>query len=171
MRLLDPKFRQNKSYYVWQSLLAMVVMLIVMGVIDLVDNTEVLGAIGASALAASTFAVLCAGRAFICAPRNLIGGYFTAILIGALMHYLSDDVQMWFDILPNVALMMTAGLAVGSAVFIMSLLNVEHPPAAGLTLGLVIEPWNLQVLAVIMLFAILIAGLRTILRPYIRDLV
>ena len=71
-------------------------------------------------------------------PRYLLGGYLIGIASGFFLHHLAEFCMprtAWaaHEYVPTIA----AALAVGAAIFIMVITNTEHPPAAGLALGLV----------------------------------
>lgn len=63
------------------------------------------------------------------------------------------------------------GMAVGSAIFLMVVTDTEHPPAAGMSLGLVLNQWDHKTLLFIFVAVIVMAVLRKYLQPYMVDLV
>lgn len=63
------------------------------------------------------------------------------------------------------------GMAVGSAIFLMVVTDTEHPPAAGMSLGLVLNQWDHKTLLFIIIAVMVMAVLRKLLQPYMVDLV
>jgi CBS-domain-containing membrane protein len=68
-------------------------------------------------------------------------------------------------------LIVFGAIAVGISIFIMAVTNTEHPPAAGISLGLVINPWSLVTIIFILCAIIWLAVIRKILKPYLMDLI
>ena len=59
----------------------------------------------------------------------------------------------------------TAALAVGLSILIMVATNTEHPPAAGVALGIVIDPWQWSAIAFVLVGALGLSVIRVILKP------
>lgn len=62
-------------------------------------------------------------------------------------------------------------LAVTLTMFLMALLNYEHPPAAGLSLGLIVEPWTTFTIFVIVVVVALMSLVKYLLQRWLIDLV
>jgi len=69
------------------------------------------------------------------------------------------------------SLIVFGALAVGIAIFIMAVTNTEHPPGAGIALGLVINPWTWVTIIFIFCAIIWLTSVRKILKPYLMDLI
>jgi CBS-domain-containing membrane protein len=91
--------------------------------------------------------------------RNVIGGHLVGLACGAIFYFTTLPYFIEYP------------LAVGLAVFIMVALDVEHPPAAGTALAVVINEVSLDAFATIMLSAIILSQCRYYLRNFLRDLV
>jgi len=61
-------------------------------------------------------------------------------------------------------------LAVGTTIFTMVVIDVEHPPAAGTALGVAITGISLDVFIAVNMSIILLSLIRKFFKPYIRDL-
>ena len=62
-------------------------------------------------------------------------------------------------------------LAVGLAIFVMVITDTEHPPAAGLALGLVLnEACDARVLAVVLIGILALSLAKEVLKPLLIDL-
>ena len=61
-------------------------------------------------------------------------------------------------------------LAIGCTIFLMVLLNFEHPPACGMALGVVLNEFNLRVLFIVILGVAVLTALKTLLKPMLRNL-
>jgi CBS domain-containing membrane protein len=62
-------------------------------------------------------------------------------------------------------------MVVGIAIFVMVVLDVEHPPTAGTALAVVINEVSLEVSITIMAAAIILSQCRYYLRHYLKDLI
>ena len=58
-----------------------------------------------------------------------------------------------------------AALAVGLGLLLMVATNTEHPPAAGVALGIVIDPWQWSAIAFVIISALALSAVRAALRP------
>lgn len=167
MKWFDAKFRRMPGHYVVQCLMATVAIMVVLALMDVVEHTALIASLGASAFIAFTMP-----QAHVSEPRYLIGGYMVGVVVGAA---LGLGVR-WLG-LPagetsrQVAEIVLGGLAVGIAIFVMVLTNTEHPPAAGVSLGLVVnQTWDVVTLAVILAAIISLSLVKWLLRRYLRNL-
>ncbi|HEO71242.1 MAG TPA: HPP family protein, partial [Candidatus Hydrogenedentes bacterium] len=134
-RLLDPKFRDNIGKYVAQCAVVVFVMLVVLRVLDVIADAAVVGALGAS-----SFIAFCMPHARVASPRFLVGGYMVGILMGAACYFASTAAEaLGVPLLGESPVAVFGALAVGGAIFVMVITNLEHPPAASLALGLVLN--------------------------------
>ena len=78
--LIDPKFQENRSRYVFQCLLVCCTMLGVLLFLDSVYQTVLIAALGASSMIAFSAPSMRAAR-----PRCLIGGYAVGVVVGCSM--------------------------------------------------------------------------------------
>jgi CBS-domain-containing membrane protein len=155
----------NFKRYGLQCGLAGLAVLILLLVLDAVTQTVLIASLGASAFIA--FAV---PRSLHSDPRHLIGGYVVGLVSGVAMSLLASIVATsgtW-----DHAVMITFGaLAISVAMFGMVVTRSEHPPAAALALGLVLNEWNFATLFVILSGVILLSVIKRIVLPMLMDLV
>ncbi|HHE04885.1 MAG TPA: HPP family protein, partial [candidate division WOR-3 bacterium] len=62
-------------------------------------------------------------------------------------------------------------LSVGISLFLMAITDTEHPPAAGMALGLVINTWDYNTLLFIVGAVVVMYSVKRILRPLMVDLI
>ena len=171
MTFIDRGFRAHPLRYVLQCLLAGIAVMVVLLLVDAVAHTVLIAALGASA-----FVVFTMPELSISGPRHLIGGYVVGVAVGALLWLVHDLLfhRLGLSALaghPHFTLTLFGGLAVGVAIFLMVITDTEHPPAAGVTLGLVVNPrWDLRVLLVILLAIVALCLVRFLLRPALKNL-
>ena len=164
--LWDHKFGRNKVQYVLQCFVAALAVFIVLLILDAKTNTAVIASLGASAFIAFTMP-----RAGVSRPRFLIGGYDVGILSGLACHYLSGlDVLANMTDVPRLSAAMFGGLSVGLAIFLMVVTNLEHPPAAGVALGLVLNNCEPKTILVASLGIVLLTLTRRLMRSFLIDL-
>ena len=167
MSIFDPKFRKNKKEYILQSLLAAAATFLVLILLDVASNAAVIAALGASAFIAFTMPAK-----NVSSPRVLIGGYLVGILVGCLCHYLSIlPVLKNLEFIAKNSYVIFCSLSVGLSVFFMVLTNTEHPPAAGLAMGLFLNQCALRSVLVVIIGIICLVVIKTLLRPVLKDLV
>lgn len=147
------KFKKLWKYYILQSTLAASVLFILVLILGK-DRVVVISSMGATA-----FIVFAMPKALSAQTRNVIGGHLVGLACGTIFY---------FTALPY---LVEYPLTVGIAICIMVALDVEHPPAAGTALAVVINEVSPQVFVTIMVSALALSQCRYYLRHYLRDLV
>ncbi len=147
------KFKKLWKYYLLQSLLAAVVLLILV----LVLGEEKMVVI--SAMGATSFILFAMPTSVSAKTRNVVGGHLVGLASGTIFYF------------TNLHYFIEYPCAVGIAIFLMVALDVEHPPAAGTALAVVIHEVSPEVFVVIMTSAVVLSQFRYYLRHYLKDLV
>ena len=165
--LFDEKFKTRKGRYLLQCALATISAMIALIVLDAIANAAIIGALGASA-----FVVFTMPQRHVSDARFLIGGYLVGIVAGTLCHWLSQLLLLSriSGVDEPTSIVFFAALAVGLAIFLMVVTNTEHPPAAGLAMGLVLNEWSPQLILVVLLGIAYLAGMKRLLRRVLIDL-
>ena len=166
IQFFDEKFAKNKTRYLLQCFLATLGVFIVLAILDPETNTAVIGALGASSFIAFTMP-----HARVSKTRYLVGGYLVGVCSGILCHHLS---LKCFGEYAATALSLRyalfGALAVGIAIFVMVVTNTEHPPAAGVALGLVLNNCQPRTILVVLLGIAALALVKRLLRPVLINL-
>ncbi len=165
-RLVDSKFRQNKRRYVLQTLLAAVTMMAVLLVLDEVEQTVLIASLGASA-----FIAFAMPRSYPSQPRYMIGGYCVGTVVGCLLSLLAAVLADQAGLDPRGVQIVCGAVATGLAFFLMVLTDTEHPPAAALALGYVLNEWHLGTVFVVLGGITALAIVKELFRPRLMDLV
>jgi CBS-domain-containing membrane protein len=142
-------------------------MLIILTFVEVLTHTAIV-----FALAASTFIVFATPASRSATPRRLIGGHIVGILCGLVCYYIfnggllqdaaaSYDIVIWFAYALSVAL----------SLFIMTITNTEHPPAAATAMGIVVNGFTWQVVVFVVLFAVFLSLAKRLLKPWLKDLI
>jgi CBS-domain-containing membrane protein len=166
MILIDDKFKGNKLRYILQSLLAMVAVFIILMVLDAIRNAAIIAALGASSFIAFTMPHARSSR-----PRYLIGGYLVGMVSGCLCRFViggTGIIARYPD--SNVPYIIFGAIAVGIAIFVMAITNTEHPPAASLALGLVLNGCEPRVLLLILIGISSLTVIKILAKPVLRNL-
>lgn len=167
MQIIARKFRENAKPYIVQSVMATLAILLILLFLDVFTHTALIATLGSS-----IFLVFTRPHAFSSRPRPLLGGYLIGTAVGVLFYFLSHLPEMAnMPLSQETTFIVFSALAVGCAIFAMVITSTEHPPAAGMALGLVINSWDMASLAVIMLAVIFMAILRRALQNFMIDLV
>ncbi len=163
---LDSRLRrENIRRYALQCSLAAAVVLLLLLVLDAVTQTVLIAALGASVFIA--FAV---PRSLHSSPRCLIGGYLTGILAGSLMATLNIAFAFSDVVTAHASMIVFGALATGLAMFLMVVTKTEHPPAAALALGLVLNEWTLLTLVVVIVGVVALSICKQLVLPILMDL-
>jgi len=134
---IDKKFKENKKLYFLQSALATFTIFLILLFLDVVTHTAIIATLGATA-----FVVFAMPHAYISKMRVLKGGYIIGMIVGGLCSYAANSHIIAINGNEEIAYIIFGGLAVGIAILLMVVTNTEHPPAAGMALGLVLNKWD-----------------------------
>lgn len=171
-------FWQHKQHtwvnLIWQPLCAMVFLCCVLFVLNVFSTSPILWAVGAGSLASSCYVVFGKPQSSAAIPQRMIGGYLVGIVTGVGIRYLAIHFDLFHGFVlgePHMqAVGLLAAISVGLALILMILLQFEHPPAAGMTLVLVLEVRDYRTVTIVFVAAVILALLHFLLRPYLRDL-
>ena len=159
--LFDKNLKPRIKNSVFQCTLATLCLIIIL----LVQNALFSEAIVVS-VASTAFTIFVFPDSVASTPRRVIGGQIAAILAGSLIFIIlhlpsvqsgAVDAQLVQSI--------AAALAVGLGLLLMVATNTEHPPAAGVALGIVIDPWQWSAIAFVIVSALTLTAVRAALRP------
>lgn len=133
--------------------------------LDAVTQTVLIAALGASSFIA--FAV---PRSLNSGPRNMVGGYLIGMLSGSVMWYLNTLLNVSGEALAHGVMILFGALAISAAMFLMVVTRTEHPPAAALALGLVLNEWSGLTLLVVLAGVIGLGIVKQIVLPILMDI-
>lgn len=165
-RLFDANFRTHRAQYFKQTLMATLTMMVVLLLLDLVDQTVLIASLGAS-----TFIVFSMPHTKRSEPRYLVGGYVVGTLAGCSLSLMATQLIGLSAADPRIVQICCAALALGLAFLIMVVTDTEHPPAAALALGFVLNDWDLFALIVVMSGIVLITTIKELIKPRLLDLI
>ena len=166
MYLIDKSFKKAPRSYIRQSLLATLVVTII-----LIFFRTLGGLVIVAALGASTFIVFAMPDSITAEPRRLIGGHAVGLLSGVLCHlvFLSGHLER-LTTNQDLLFILAGALSVGLAIFLMTITDTEHPPAATTAIGVIAGGWSYRVALLVILSALCLALARRLLRPHLKDL-
>ena len=150
---INEKFKKLWKYYIWQSFLAAGSFFIILLVLDKVKIVVI------SAMGATAFIVFAMPNAVSAHSRNVIGGHLVGLILGMIFYYVEITYLFEFP------------LVVGLAIFVMAALDVEHPPAVGTALAVLINEVSPDVSFIIVTTVIILSVCHYYLRHHLRDLV
>lgn len=151
--IIIDKFKKLWIYYILQSLLAAVALFIIVLVLGK-DKMVVISAMGAT-----SFIAFAMPKAASAKTRNILGGHLVGLASGAIFYFTALPYFIEYP------------CAVGLAIFLMVVLDVEHPPAAGTALAVVINEVSPPVFVAIMTSSLILSQCRYYLRHHLKDLV
>jgi CBS-domain-containing membrane protein len=150
---ISSKFEKLWLYYLLQSFLAAVVL----SILVLILGKEKVVVI--SAMGATSFILFAMPKSISAQTKNVIGGHLVGLASGAIFYFTS---MPYFIEYP---------CAVGIAILLMVALDVEHPPAAGTALAVVIKEVSPDVIITIMASSVLLSQYKYMLRHHLKDLI
>ncbi len=147
------KFKQQWRNYLWQSLLVVFVLFVIV----LALGKEKIVTI--SSMGATAFIIFAMPKTVSAKTRNVVCGHLVGLACGAIFYFIA--LPYWAEY----------PLVVGLAMLLMVVFDVEHPPAAGTALAVVMSEISLDAFITIMLSAVILTQCRYYLKKYLKDLV
>ena len=150
------EFRRYWKNYVFQCLLATFVIFIVLLVLSL-KNAVIVASIGATA-----FIIFAMPGMATAKPRNVIGGHMTGVIIGSICCLIPHSTVFYAAL--------SYSIAVGLAIFIMVVMDTEHPPAAATALGFAISGFSLKTAIAFVSSIVVLSLVHYFFRRHLKDL-
>jgi len=150
---IHDKFKTLWVYYILQSLLASCALLALILVLDKDKMVAI------SAMGATSFILFAMPKSVSAQTKNVVGGHLVGLACGTIFYF------------TNLPYYVEYPCAVGIAIFLMVALDVEHPPAAGTALAVVINEVSPDVFFTIVVSSVVLSQCRYYLRNYLKDLV
>jgi CBS-domain-containing membrane protein len=166
-KVIDKKLNLYPGKYIFQCFLAMMTMLAVLSYLDFIEHTAVISSFGATSFIAFTMP-----RRYHSDAKRLVGGYLTGIAVGVFFHHIAR-IPCVMDLIcvDHLSYALFGSIAVFFAILLMVILDTEHPPAAGVALGFVLNTYDFNTVVFVIAAIFLITGVKNILRPYMIDLI
>jgi len=150
--IIDDKFKRNPLPFILQSVLAALFLGITFALIWSINPIVVAG------IGSTTFILFALPNNRANTPRNIIGGHSVAMFIGMACSFLPNEV-------------LAGSAAVGGAIFIMTISNTEHPPAASTALGIAVDKFTPELLAFVVISTTLLVLFQASIKKYLVDLI
>jgi len=167
MHIIDRAFKRAPKYYIRQSLMSVAVVFIILYFVNVLSQLAIVAALGAS-----TFIVFAMPRSTMAEPRSLIGGHAVGLLSGFICYsaFLAGHLGR---LTGNGGFLfaLACALSIGLSIFLMTITDTEHPPAAATALGVVAHGWSYQVAIFVLVCAVVLAISRRVLSSRLKDLV
>jgi len=149
-RLFDENFKKRKAHYLLQCGMATAAVMIILLTVDTMFKEVMMASFGAT-----SFLIFAMPHIRTSRVRSVLGGYLIGSAIGITLHHFAVVMQQQ---MPGSHInSIFGGIAVGLSLLLMTMTNTEHPPAAGLALGLVLQGYEpLAVVTIIVSVAVLL---------------
>jgi len=158
---IDKEFRKFWKRYVFQCILATIVIFIILLSLSIRDDAIIIASLGAT-----TFIVFAMPKDISAKTRHIIGGHTVGLICGALCALMPHPVFLHHTIASS----MICALSVGLSIFIMVVIDTEHPPAAGTALGVAIKGLSLNIAIAILASAIILSLIHYLFKNKLKDL-
>ena len=168
--LLDPKFRRHYRRYIFQAVLATGAMAAILLFVDSLSTAAI-----AAGLGSSVVGIFINPSGVTSRLRAVVGGHTMALLIGSAFSLFlftgsANGGLGSFIATHSVYLDLTMTLSVGLLILVMAVTDTEHPPAAGIAIGMTGREWTPEVFGAILGALALLAVIKLVLRQHLRDL-
>ncbi len=151
------KFRASWTYYIFQSIIATFSIFVVLLILRF-SNAIVIASIGAT-----VFIIFGMPNSVSARPRNVIGGHLTGLIFGSIFSFIPYS--------SHYEEMFLLALAVGFSMFVMVVMDTEHPPACGTALGIALLGFSWKVVITLLGSVILLSVIHVVFKKHIRDLI
>ena len=167
MNLIDTKFIKTPFRFIFQCFLAGLSLFGILLFLNQLKHPAIIASLGAT-----SFIVFTRPKWYSSDPRRLFGGYIVGISIGVFFFYLGKTSNIG-QLLDKYELCTAAfgGISVAVSIFIMAITNTEHPPASGITLGLIIGEWNYHTIIFILLSLVAMYFTKKLFLRFLTDLI
>ena len=167
------KFSEIKWNLLWQPAVCMLYMAAVLFFMGVKSGNTAIWAAGASSLASRAYCVFVVPKGIVSHPLRIILGYLIACLIGMLLHLgltaVYHNINL-HDVTNTHFFWVSAALSVGLSMIVMVFAGAQHPPAAGMSLVMVMDVNDARMFGVIWISIILLVLLRCLLRNKLKNL-
>lgn len=171
--------KHDRSYFVHlliQPICASVILFAVLYCLDLVNAGTLIWAAGASTLASTCFIVFGAPNTDSAKPYRILVSYLIAMVCGHLVRLVTEHICVGQSICHDPAYSihlyeLAAVISLAIAFIILLLMKCSHPPAAGLSVVMVLDITNVKAMVIIYLGALVIALVRLIFYKHLKPLI
>lgn len=166
LEIFDKSFLKAPRNYIIQSMLAVFTLGVILYFVEVMTHAAIVAGLGAS-----TFIAFAMPHSITARPRRLIGGHVVGVICGLLVYslfFIGPFAQLTIDY--EHVKWFAYALAVGLAMFIMTITMTEHPPGASTALGVAISGCEIGTIFFVVLCVVGLAVVKRILRPFLRDL-
>ena len=158
---IDKEFKKFWKNYVFQSIFATVAIFIILLSLSIRDDAVIIASLGAS-----TFIVFAMPKDISAKGTHIIGGHAIGLICGWLCALIPHPAFLHHTISSS----LVCALAVGISIFIMVVVNAEHPPAAGTALGIAIYGLSLDIVIAVVVSIFMLSAIHHFFKNYLKDL-
>jgi hypothetical protein len=158
------------SIALWQPILLAAYAAVMIFIFSLYKISALDWAVGIGALSSSAFIVITSPKKISAQNKNLILSYIIAILFALLVHIIKVNSNL---ILHSTNIHMNESWMVFIILFatlVMAKFSIYHPPAAGLSMVLAVDNFNMPTVFIICFGVLLLALINRLLHDYLKDL-
>lgn len=159
------------SKYFWQFAVLLLFLCVCLTFFYWDAHSDILKAVGAGSLASSAVAVFTKPHTRAADPYRMVLAYFISIAVGMAFRF---GYEHWFAYCAHSSVCWPGYLAVLAVVvslLVMLSFKIDHPPAAGLALILVLDVHDYRTLIIILISVMMLAIIRKALGPWMHNLI
>lgn len=138
--------------------MATIVVFFILAILNIKKTPIIVGSMGATA-----FIVFAMPKNVTAKWNHIVGGYIIGMSVGSLGYYLGSHSSLPYIII--------SALTVGASIFIMALLDVEHPPASGVALSFSLHGFYMKEGIIVIVVAVLLGLVHSALHKHMKDII
>jgi hypothetical protein len=141
-------------------------MLAALLLVDSLSNAAV-----AAGLAATVVIIFINTQARAAKLRAVVGGHGLALVLGSAFSFLlfAGPVEAFLDDTAKVRVLSFA-VIVSVTILVMAITDTEHPPAAGIAIGMASREWEPEIFGSIIGAVLVLAAIKVLLQRHLQDL-
>ncbi len=155
---------------IWQPILIAGYIAVMIFIFRFFKVSKIDWAVGVGALSSSAFIVLASPNKLSASSKNLLLSYLIAIIFSIIVHVIKINADAIFHITNIKVNEFWLAIVLAATTILMSIWSIYHPPAAGLSMVLVVDTYSLTTVCIIGAGVFLLAGLRLLLQNYLQEL-
>ena len=142
-------FKTAKLYRILALFYIYGLLLYTLVALDYYSHPPLVGLIGLGSIASSTFILLVRPKSSASRTKNIILSYLFAIFVGIVYQQIIIFFNPHFDHHMPIHFQSLSVMAVVTIIVIFRRFKIDHPPAVGMTVGLVLESWHYMTILVL----------------------
>jgi hypothetical protein len=154
----------------WQPVLMAVYIAAMIFLFRFFKVSKIDWAVGVGALSSSAFIVLASPMKISARGKSMLLGYAIAIIFSIIVHFVKLNADLVLHLTQLEVNEFWLAIVLAITTILMSVWRIYHPPAAGLSMVLVVDTYSLTTVYIITTGVLVLVGLKFLLRHNLKEL-